>query len=391
MRLRSASVHPQDLRICKKLQRELVVVRQIRPDHERRPENAPQTHHCNLLILRELCPRPDRTAQLLRPFHVIKAQAPDRQHVAVRPAPRRDLPLPDLTALEHVEKKLPVVPEVIGDTPEVCIFPKMPGLLDHRRARTQGEHHRPAAAINRLPDHLDLLLRRVGIVRVGVRVADVVHLHVVDAPRGVQLEDRVVVGLRALFCMINPVHIRVPAADRPGVGDLVAGRVRPLHGERLMHGKPRHAPHDVDAEFKPHLMDHIRKRFEALSAGRGRKSVRRGHLPPVFIEAQVRKRVVVGLLLPCRRLAPLDVADDVLPPAGQKVFLHIQCVCKELLLIYRVPEAVPAVPPHRRGQGNHVFHFHINTHFSPFAIKLIAPGNVSRTLPSGSLTTTSSR
>src|SRR6185295_4513416 len=103
---------------------------------------------------------------------------------------------------------------------------------------------RPARTVDRAPDRLDLALVLV------VRTADVVDLDEVDAPGRDELEDRVVVLLRAGLSHVDAVHVRVPGTNARAVGDVRGGNGRALHGQLSRDREPRHAPHQVDPELQ---------------------------------------------------------------------------------------------------------------------------------------------
>ena len=314
MGLLPLAVHPQDLFVGQQAQGELVVLPHLPAHHQGGAEHAPQAHHGDLLVFRKLGP----VAALLIPqgaliVSQVQADAPQGQHVAVRPAAGRDLALPHLTALEHIFQQVPPVPEVVGDPPHVGVFAQVPGLFDHRRAGGQAEHHGPAALVDGLADHLDFLLRGVGGVGVGVGVADVVHLDEVHPPGGVQLEDGVVIGLGPGLRGVDAVHVRVPPADGVGRGNLVAGGVRPQHRQVLVHRQPGHPPHDVDAELQAQVVDLLGDGAKTLALPGGGEPLRGGEESAVLVHGKPGEGHVVGALLPGVGLAPLDVADHVLP------------------------------------------------------------------------------
>ncbi|CCX39039.1 unknown [Clostridium sp. CAG:1013] len=235
----------------------------------------------------------------------------------------------------------------------------MPRLFDHRRSRGQAEHHIPAAPVNGFPDHLDLFLCGVGIVGVGVGIADVVHFYKVHAPCSVQLKNGIVIGLGSLFGSVHAVHVGVPLTDRSAGSDLVAGGIRALHRQMLMHRLPRHAPHDVDAEFQTHAVDLLRDRAEPFPARRGGEPLRRGKLPAVLVQSQPGKGHIIRADFSRVGLAPLDVAYHVFPAEFLQMVRHILGVAQKLFLIDRGTVTVPAVPP-QRGSQRHLILFHEN-------------------------------
>ena len=329
----------QRLRVRQQRERPLVVLRQIAAHHEGRTENAPQVHHGELLIAREI--RHAGAAEA-------DADLAQRQHVAVRPAAGAHMRLPHLAAAEHVFKQIPAIPEIVRHAPHVGKLLHVPGFLDHRGAGGKAEHHVAAAGTDGGGDHLNLLRSGVGAILIHVRVADIVHLHEIHAPGGIELEDGVIICLRAGLGTVHAVHVAVPAADGEGVGDLFGRHIRAEHGHMRMHRLAGDAAHDVDAELQAHGMDLIRNRLEALAARAAGEAVFSRDLAAVFIEAKLGEGAVFPFLRAGQRLGPLDVAHNVLPAVLLHVVAHIAGVRHELLFRHIGGKAVPAVPAHGR-------------------------------------------
>ncbi len=194
-----------------------------------------------------------------------------------------------------------------------------------------------------------------------VCVADVVALYEVHTPVGVHAYDGVVVGLAAR-AVPHPVHIRVPPADRAGVGHHVGGLVVAQYLHVAVGGGPGDAPHDVYAEFQPQAVDIGRERPEALAALRGGETLRVRLEPGPGVYLYVAEGNV--LETPAHTAGvfcvPLDVDYHVLPAPLLQTLGHDPGVGPDLLLIYSGVVVVVAVPPHRRGKGDFLAcHSHI--------------------------------
>src|SRR5579883_1926826 len=79
---------------------------------------------------------------------------------------------------------------------------------------------------------------------------DVIGLDVVDAPFGVQPEQRIVVVLGARTAHVHSVHVAVPRADRVDVRDFGGAGPAAGDGQILAHRLPRYTAHDVNAELQ---------------------------------------------------------------------------------------------------------------------------------------------
>jgi len=237
----------------------------------------------------------------------------------------------------------PRVPEVAGDAPSLRVLLVMPRPGEVRVARGQGEGDRPPRGIQRLAEQLALLL--------VVRRADIVHLHVVDAPGGPQLGLRLIPSQRGRVRGIDSVHVKVPAAD-PFGGDVPAGIFRPQNRQTLMGRLAGNAAHNMDAEFEPHGVNLVGKGLETGAAyGRGKPILRRDR-PPVGIQTQGNVGVVLGAV--GSRLVPLDVHDHIFPSESQEVLRHVTGVAQHLFLRHAGPVTIPAVPPHGRNRADPV-------------------------------------
>ena len=120
---------------------------------------------------------------------------------------------PVLRALELGVEGGPVVPEVVGDPPQVGVSFGVLGLLQRRRPGRHAEHDRPARRVDRLADQLDLF--------VVIGPGEVVDLDVIDAPGGVEGHHGVVILVRAGAIGFDRVIVAEPAALVTLAGTLV--------------------------------------------------------------------------------------------------------------------------------------------------------------------------
>ena len=179
-----------------------------------------------------------------------------------------------------------------------------------------------------------------------VRPRDVVHLHVVHAPRREQLEDGVVVLLRARPRHVDAEHVRVPRTDALLVGDLIGAIRGALDGERRAHRLPWNAAHQVEAELQPQRVHVVGERLEAVATSGRREPVHRWCQPSELVHRQ--RRVSAVAVAACFRLVPLDVDDEVLPAVRLELRRHEGGLFAGLRFGDRRAEAVPAVPAHGR-------------------------------------------
>ena len=334
---------PQHLAVGQQAFGKFVQLGQLGPQHERRAEQAPQAHQRALFVAGQgggaLCAE---TA----------SDAPQRQHVAVRESPGRDMVLPELAAVEHRAHILPFVPQVVGDAPHVGVLRIVPRLLDQRRARRKRQHDVPPAVQDRVVQVLDLGAAAVGRVRVHVGVGDVVALDEIDAPRRIHGDQVVVIRLRPGVPGAHAVHVGVPAADAGRVGQ-VGGRVgRAVHGQAAVRRRARDAAHDVDAELEAKAVHIVGQRAEAPAPGRGREARRVRLKAAVLVHGVVAEGDVLELRTagPGVLGVPLDVNDDILPAIGLELPRQHLGIGAHVGFGHGRVVIVVAVPPHRRGE-----------------------------------------
>ena len=343
--------HGEHLPVCQQGQRPVVQLGQLGPQHQRRAEQAPQGHHSALLIPGQ--------AGIPLPLAVTPADFPQGQHVAVRVAAWGHVVLPNLAPGEHGLQEPPVVPEIVGDAPHVGVLFVMPGFLNYRRPRRQGQHHGPARTLDGPGQHLDLMFARIAplvMVRQVIGVAHVVALDEVHAPRGVKFQEGIIVSL-ALGAVPHAVHVRVPAADGVRFGHHIGGSVCVQDFRMIMGRLPGDAPHHVDAELEPQVVHVVCQRPKPLSACGGREPGRVRQQAGIFVhlhrgEGDVLEFVPLG---PGPVGVPLDVHHHILPAEGLEIFRHHPGVGLHLFFVDGGVVVVVAVPPHGRGGGKGVF------------------------------------
>ena len=267
--------------------------------------------------------------------------------------------LPQLTAAEHVLQLRPIIPEVAGDPPHVGVFFVVPRLINQGRAWREGEHNRPVLLLDGAGQHLDLVLSLIRRFPGGadiVGVADIVAFDKVHAPGGVQLYERIIIRL-ACGAVPDTVHVRVPPADRGGVGGHISGDTAALDFHMLVGGNPGDAPHDVYAELQPQPVDVLRQRGKPPAPRRGGEPLRVWQQAGVFVylyrgKGDVLKTVPHGAGFVG---VPLDIHHNVLPAVFFQLFRHHPGVGADLLLVYSGVVVIIAVPSHGRGGGKAVF------------------------------------
>ena len=237
----------------------------------------------------------------------------------------------------------PGVPHVVDHAPHVGVLVEVSGLGHGRLARRRAEHYGPAAAVYGAAYHLYLALV------VGPR--QVIDLHEVDAPVGIEFENRIVVFLSAGAVGLHGVVVRQPLAQL-AVGADAVGRdaVGAQHGHAPLHRHTRHTAHYVYAELEAERVHIVGQRPESAPVGRRRKAVDGRHVAPMAVNhiARVGLVVAAGLVVLHK---PADVDHHIFPAELLEMLRHEVGVGLHLVLLDRGAVAVPAVPAHgRRGR-----------------------------------------
>ena len=182
-------------------------LRQLTANHERSSEHVPERQHRT-----DLCGCKGRTTLFAEGL----SDHTDREHIAVRIAAAGHMILPLLAAAEHVQKKRPAVPEVIGNPPHVCILCIEPCTINVCRSRRKRQDDRPARFQNGTVNHLSLMpsgkLLHLTAVRVLSGITDIIAFDKINSPVRVHLNQRIIICLSCRN-VPNTIHIRVPRAD----------------------------------------------------------------------------------------------------------------------------------------------------------------------------------
>ena len=235
-------------------------------------------------------------------------------------------------------QRFPTVPEVIAHAPLVRVRRDVFAGGQRRVARRRAEHHRASGEVNGFADRFNLSL--------VIGPAQIVHLHKVQVPRGEQLEDRVVVFLRARLGHVHAEHVRIPLAGAVRVRDGGGVKLGAENGRVAFHRLARNAAQQMQPELQTVAMHVIRERLEAQAVRGGGKFFQHRPEPAPFIHRHLRmRRVFKALRL---RLVPLDVHDDVLPAVRGQFLRHVIRVGLGKLLGDGATEGIPTVPAHRR-------------------------------------------
>ena len=157
--------------------------------------------------------------------------------------------LPQFTAVEHISEQLPLVPEVICDTPKICIFFIVPCLFDQCRSRRERQHDVAPALLNRAVQHLNLMRRRIRIVWIKVCIADIITLDIVNTPLRVQIHNGIIVFLSACHIFPHAVHVWIPTADGGRVCNLICRDICSQHRQMLVCCDSRNPAHNVNAKL----------------------------------------------------------------------------------------------------------------------------------------------
>ena len=265
--------------------------------------------------------------------------------------------LPQFTAFKHIQEQLPFIPEIIGYPPHIGIFFIMPGLFDEGRSRGKAQHNRPAAFFNGLMKHFDFVGRGIRIFFIQVSVADIIAFDIIHTPLCIKGKEGIVVSLTAFFLPAQAVHVRIPAADRGRISNLIRRLAASQHRKMLLRRRPGNPPHNMNAEFQPQAVYVIRQRPEARSTRCRGKTLRTGEQSSVFVHFQFAERNILVLIPHASRTVriPLDIHHHIFPAKLLQMGGHIIRISLHLFLIYRGIIIIIAVPAHGRCLGKFVF------------------------------------
>ena len=256
--------------------------------------------------------------------------------------PRRGEIMPAGGERELVVEVFPVVPEIIGDAPQVCVRQNVLGIGNRRLAGRGAEHDGAAAAVNGVADQLHL----GGVIRPG----EVVHLDVVHAPPGPQPGARIIPrgagGIAA-----HTEHVGAPFAEVVGVCGGGGGERGAFDGQVGGDGAARDAAHDVDAELQAERVNRVGQRLETRAVSGGGKAVGRGNHAAEGVHRERGVGAGVAVVVMRAGVGPAVVHDDGVPADGEHLVREVMGVRQHLGLDDVVAKAVVAVPAHRRGGG----------------------------------------
>ena len=312
-----------------------IILGKVAAEHQGRLEYRPQVHHRVLLVAGEIGPA-------FLPALAADADLAQREHVGVGPCARGDIGRPLGANLELVVQLAPVVPEVVHRAPHVGVRLHVVHLLHRCLARGDAQHDGTPAMVDGLADHLDF--SRV------VRAGEVVYLHEVHPPLGIQLEAGVIVFLGPRLAVVHLVVVAEPRAGRVVAGNHVAGdAVCAFHRELLLCRHFGQAAHQMDAELQPLAVHVVGQGTEAHAVGGGGEAVERGGIAAVLVihVDGIGLVVAAGLVV---LHEPADVHHHVLPAVGGQMLRHVVRIGLHFALHHGRPVAVPRVPTHRRGQ-----------------------------------------
>ena len=189
-----------------------------------------------------------------------------------------------------------MIPEVVGDSPHICILTIEVMLLHNCRSGRKTEYHISSALFNSLMKHFDFLFAGFCI-----HPADIITFDKIHSPGCVQLQQRVIVFLSPFFPWIYTVHIRIPIADGIGIRNLIGSKLSTLNLGTHICSPAGNPPHNMDTKFQSQSMYIFSQRTKALPALCGRKSVLVGKQSGVLVHLQLCEgNILVFLpLLPC--------------------------------------------------------------------------------------------
>ena len=272
---------------------EFIRLGQVAAVHERRPRHRPKRHQSNLLILGE--------TRLALPHD----QRAERQHIGVRPRAGQTVRVPIFEPGKLFTQRQPAIPKIIADAPEVRVLLHMGGGGENGCARRAAQHDGASGAVNRGADGFNFFL----MFKIGT--AQVIHFHIVNAPRGDEIENGIVIILRAGLGHIHAIHIGIPRAGVVAIGNILGVISRVFDRQIFLHGLTGNSAHEVNAKFEAERMDVIGERLEARAIGRGGEAIDGGLQAAIFVHDQHGVLAVIVIL--GAGFIPLDVHDDVFP------------------------------------------------------------------------------
>ena len=213
-----------------------IILRQVTAKHQGALKDGPEVHHRILLIACKLCPA-------LCTALATDTDLTQREHVRIGPRARSDVGSPLGTHLELVVELAPVVPEVIHRAPHIGMFLDMVYLIEWSLAGRYAQHNRSTTLIDSLT--YQLYFSRV------VRTRQVINLHEIDTPLGVQIETRVVILLCAGLGAVDLIIVAQPGTRRIIVTDHIAcDTIRTLHRQLLLCSHLGQATHEMYAKLQ---------------------------------------------------------------------------------------------------------------------------------------------
>ncbi len=184
---------------------------EVSAEDEGRARYGPESKFCALLVGREAGLADFAPAG-------IWAEPAFGEHVCVGPVAGAGVGVPLGEVIEHVThahgefgigqaQKGPAVPMVVGDTPHLRVFLDFSCMLDLRWAGGEREHDMTAGFANGIGDLANLC----GAIWM---VGDAIDFEKIEAPRGVEANHRIVVGLAGGVVLDTP---NCPGPTRRGM------------------------------------------------------------------------------------------------------------------------------------------------------------------------------
>ena len=177
-------VHAVILLVVHQRQCEGIVLGHLATEEKRRVTDAPQRHHRQLFVLRQIGPSSTlcRGVASVAYSHGNLAKG---QHIAVCIVARSGIFAPFVSLVEHGIHMAPVVPQVVHHTPHVGVRQTFLSILVLGLARRQRQHDGATTLVNGFTYHVYL---------VGIEwPRHIVNLNKIDTPLGIEVDDAIVV------------------------------------------------------------------------------------------------------------------------------------------------------------------------------------------------------
>ena len=319
-------MHIEYLAIGKQRVGSRIIFGQVTAKHQWALKDGPKVHHRILLISCKLSPA--FCAALSTDTDLSQGK-----HVRIGPRARSDVGSPLGTHLELIVQLAPVIPEIIHRAPHISMFLHVTNLIERSLAWRYAQHNRSTTLIDSLT--YQLYFSRV------VRTRQVVNLHEIDTPLGVQIETRVVILLCAGLGAIYLIIVAQPGTRRIIVTDHIAcDTIRTLHRQHLLCSHLGQATHEMYAKLQSLVVHIVGQCLESHAIGCRGEAIECWGISTILIIYVDRVCLVISARLVVLH-KPAYIHHHIFPAIGSQVLGHVVGILFYLCFHYRGTKAVP--------------------------------------------------